>query len=90
MCEYCDKEKTIFSIEFIDTWIWAWCHGKPKTLKEAEEHQAKRDVFIDRGYLRLADPDDSQCMDHGEKIKIEYCPLCGSKLNETTFKGESA
>ena len=85
MCEYCEKEKTIFSIEFIDIWLWAWQHGKAKTLKEAEEHQAERSVFIDtRGYIRLADPDDCQCLDHGENVKIEYCPFCGRKLEAMT------
>ena len=39
-------------------------------------------VFIDRGYLRLVDLEDYQCMDHGEKIKINYCPNCGENLKE--------
>ena len=37
-------------------------------------------VIVDRGYLRMGDADDMQCMDHGEKIKINFCPMCGLKL----------
>jgi len=39
-------------------------------------------VFIDRGYLRLVDVEDSQCLDHGEKVKINYCPICGRKIRQ--------
>ncbi len=37
-------------------------------------------VFIDRGYLLLVDLDDCNCMDHGEKVKINYCPFCGKEV----------
>jgi len=36
-------------------------------------------VYIDRGYLRMTN-DDSACIDHGEKIKINFCPMCGEWL----------
>jgi len=36
-------------------------------------------VYIDRGYLRLSGPD-CDCLDHGEKIKINFCPFCGRRL----------
>jgi len=38
-------------------------------------------IYDDRGYLRLG-YDDFNCLDHGEKYKINYCPMCGRKLVE--------
>lgn len=37
-------------------------------------------VFDPRGYIRLVDLNDYQCLEHGKKIKISYCPICGNKL----------
>ena len=38
-------------------------------------------VIVDnRGYLRLVDSEDYQCLDHGEKIAIKFCPVCGECL----------
>lgn len=82
VCEYCDGHRHIFSIEYIDELLWAWCHGEEKTLEEACDNKAKRAVFIDRGYIRLADPDDCSCLRHGELVKISYCPFCGDPLHD--------
>ena len=38
--------------------------------------------FIDRGYLRLVMEGSEQCLGHGEKVKIDYCPYCGEKLTK--------
>jgi flagellar basal body rod protein FlgF len=37
-------------------------------------------ILDDRGYLRLVNTDDYQCLGHGENIKINFCPLCGRKF----------
>jgi hypothetical protein len=68
MCEFCNEEKQLLARN-VPYEIW----GK---LSGYEELQ----VIIDRGFLRLGYTDDMQCMEHGEKIKINYCPICGNKI----------
>jgi len=61
----------------------AWGWGGPDykiSITQAEEHEETDSLFIDRGYMRLVDLYDSQCLDHGAKIKINFCPMCGGKL----------
>lgn len=77
MCEYCQKEKVIIEKEFIDGWMIGW--GDCKITKENVEY-SNHIIFIDRGFLRFALADDCQCMDHGQKIKIKFCPMCGVEL----------
>jgi hypothetical protein len=68
-CDVCQNEKQLLAKEVPDV-----CFGQ---IVGTEELQ----VIIDRGYLRLGYKDDMQCMDHGEKRKINYCPECGRKLD---------
>ena len=71
MCEYCNKEKPLLSMDINCTsCIMSGSNAEADTYI----------VFIDRGYLRMADSDDCQCLDHGEKIKIDFCPMCGTKI----------
>ena len=79
MCEYCDNDKTMMKKEIISRANWGWGYdGTLKlTLQQAEESPVTLGVFIDRGHLRLTDLDDCNCMDSGEKIKINFCPMCG-------------
>ena len=82
-CEYCDNSKTLLSINVIDDSIWGWREDERKVnFKETREWIEEEMVYIDRGYLRLSN-NDSDCIDHGARIKINYCPICGGKL---TFK----
>ena len=69
MCEYCEKEKKLIETEEAD-YIWEKFCG-----------YEDRFVFVDRGYLRYT-TDDYSCLDHGEKIKINFCPMCGRKLGD--------
>ena len=71
MCEYCENGKELLSIDI----ICASCIMSGGTA-EADTYI----VFVDRGYLRLADKDDCGCLDHGEKKRISFCPMCGGKL----------
>ena len=78
MCDYCEKDKTLIEEEIISSQSFGWCDKSTKicyddTIKE------RHGVFIDRGYLRLVDFDDCNCMDHGEKIKIKFCPMCSKE-----------
>ena len=81
MCEYCENEKVIFQENVFSGLSWVWC-GPEFKIKEAEAMEYTLGVFIDRGYLRFTDLDESDCMDHGQKIKIDYCPFCGIKLKD--------
>lgn len=82
MCDYCEEERTIFEKEIISENAWAWCFGESAeiNLEQAKVHEDTYSLFIDRGYLRFVDKDDSMCLDHGWKIKINYCPCCGREL----------
>lgn len=67
-CVYCTDSKQLLTIEV------------PDITFDQYTGDDEIQVIIDRGYLRLGYTDDMQCMDHGEKIKIHYCPMCGGKL----------
>ena len=79
MCKYCENELSFISIDYFNPALLHWIGDtKAGDIIGLEE---KRIVFIDtRGYLRLADPLDCGCLDHGEKIKIDFCPFCGRKI----------
>ena len=68
-CEYCQSEKGMF-FKLVPYSIWG---------KEVNDYKNFA-LFIDRGYLRFADAEDKNCLDHGEKIKINYCPMCGTEI----------
>ena len=70
MCKYCNNKKQLLTMDIPDVFA-DFCTGE-------EELQ----LIIDRGYLRLGRRDDMDCLDHGEKVKIKYCPMCGIKLEE--------
>ncbi len=79
MCSYCEEERVILDKDVINPAMLQWC----VPIKDASglfDHEYVLSLFIDRGYLRLVDLEDSQCLDHGQKIKISYCPFCGDKL----------
>ena len=79
MCDYCKEDgDNIFEIKYLDDLPFklgsSFIHDQEAMYNEDV-------VFIDRGYLRLAPIDDADCMDHGEKVKIKYCPFCGNTLD---------
>lgn len=82
MCEFCEKEKVMISKETISRSNWGWGYDNVVkiTLIEAEESPTILDMFIDRGFIRLVDRDDCNCIESGEKIKINFCPMCGDKI----------
>lgn len=43
-------------------------------------YEVKLQVLFDRGCIRLVDEDDKSCLDHGEKFKVNFCPICGEKV----------
>lgn len=69
MCEYCEHKKQLLTkFEKYECW------GR----FEYEESQ----LIIDRGYLRLGQTDDMNCIDSGIKVKINYCPMCGCRISK--------
>jgi hypothetical protein len=81
MCEYCENRKIIFEEEFIDDTIFIMINDFVKIDDCSYDNYI---VFIDRCFLRLAIKEDCSCMDHGAKIKINFCPFCGSRLEFNT------
>lgn len=68
-CEYCTKRK-IMAKE--NLWIWS------SYFQSAELETFG--VFIENGYLRFGDVEDTECMDNTENIKINFCPICGLEI----------
>ena len=68
MCEYCKGEKIIIQKDVIHYSCWGWGGDTKLTQAQAIEQADTMGIFIDRGFLRFADLDDAQCLDHGEKI----------------------
>lgn len=71
-CEYCENEKIILVKEV------PYSIGFTNEINGYNNHG----LFIDRGHIRLADLEDCDCLDHGEKFKINYCFNCGDKLDK--------
>lgn len=82
-CEYCEKGKlnTLIKSEKIGNMIW-WSvgHELKKECIDEVDNSVVLEIRCGQGYLRLGDRSDMQCIDHDEKIKIFYCPVCGRKL----------
>jgi len=76
-CDYCQKNVPIFHSEKVDTYLLGWGNY---TITSDDISYSDYGLFLERGYLRFTDLDDTQCLDHGEKIKIKFCPFCGKEL----------
>jgi hypothetical protein len=68
MCDFCEINKFLLTKEV------------PDVVFEKYIDDLTLAIIVDRGYLRLVNTDDYECIDHGEKIKINFCPMCGKKL----------
>lgn len=77
MCDFCERARVILDTDVVDLAMLQWTGCTPE---DAHTFEYSLGVFIDRGYLRLVDKDDCDCLDHGARIKISYCPMCGSNL----------
>jgi len=82
-CKYCKEEETIIKHDEISSASWGW--GGELKIKESESITNEMHLFLDKRdmgtYLRYADSDDCSCLESGEKIKINFCPFCGTKLD---------
>ena len=80
-CEYCIKEKVLMKRDVINPAMIQWVGGVKAS--DVCDFEYELGVFIDsRGYLRLVDVNDRGCLDHGEKVKISFCPFCGQKFEK--------
>ena len=78
MCSFCENGEIMLSDNFINPSSWGW--GGDYKITEGEATKQNVGVFIDRGYLRLVDLEDCQCIEGGEKARINFCPVCGEKI----------
>lgn len=82
MCEYCEGEKTIFEQKYISRASWGW--GGDTKITEAQATPDRIGLFIDaRGYLRMVDLDDCNCIEAGDKVSIDFCPFCGDNIKQS-------
>jgi hypothetical protein len=79
MCEYCDDEKILIKTQEISDTSFGWRTG---SIKWEDVCYDTNIIFVDRGFLRFAPIDDCQCLESGEKFKINFCPMCGKELKE--------
>ena len=80
MCNYCDDNNILIKKDdLISPTSFGWGDDDTK-INLSQTANLSLIVFVDRGYLRLADAEDCGCLDHDEKILINYCPMCGKKL----------
>jgi hypothetical protein len=80
MCTFCENEQSMLSRERILPLSWGFGYDDCK-ISLSETETITEHLYIDRGFLRLVNIEDSQCIESGEKIKINYCPICGNKLD---------
>lgn len=82
-CKYCSKEDVILRKDVPSVPI-DWSPDGIIRQKDVEEREVG--ILIDERigsyFLRLVYLDDCNCIDHGEKIEINYCPFCGKNLHE--------
>lgn len=68
MCDFCEANKFLLTKEVPDVVFGKYIDDLILA------------IIVDRGYLRLVNTDDYECIDHGEKIKINFCPMCGMNI----------
>ncbi len=79
-CKYCVDCNPLLTKDVDNNNLLWWSVGSVLTKDMLNLTAEALVVTIDRGHLRLSDPEDNQCLGHGESIKIDYCPVCGTKL----------
>ena len=77
-CEFCENSATLMKKVVVNPNLLQWLGCPNQSAIDTAKYRLC--VFVDRGYLRMVDTDDSQCLDSGEKVKISFCPMCGRKL----------
>lgn len=88
MCEYCEKDKPVFETQnMANDGPWMFDNEAKPTRTDYEKWLFRQGVVIDdRGYIRLVDLDDFQCLEAGQKIEIQFCPFCGRDFRAASNK----
>ena len=86
-CEYCKVDKLNLLIESDKIWNTIYFFiGEGKPLQEDDVDTVDNSVVLEirngQGSLRLGERDDMQCIDHSDKVEINYCPMCGRNLKD--------
>lgn len=74
-CDYCKEDKLLL---VKDTMTESMYNYGDKT----DYIEQTLCVVVDRGYLRLVDIEDRNCIEGGRKIRINFCPMCGKKVEQ--------
>lgn len=88
MCKYCKEDEMLLQDEiekFDDICLFMKKDEDTIATKVIKQFigTEKLRVFIDRGYLRVTIGDDIGCLDHSvDRIKINFCPNCGEKIED--------
>lgn len=87
MCKYCNDDEILLSgnIEILNDLIFFGSDDLDKVyiqdVRQFLENEVIQVFYDNRGYLGLTIGDDTGCLDHSEdRIKINYCPMCGESL----------
>ena len=81
-CPRCKEYVVLMQEDVIGDSMISWNPAGPHDAKTISSSRYDIAVIFDRGYLRLVDTDEAQCLDHGQKVKLNYCPWCGRKITE--------
>lgn len=81
MCTWCDDSNRLLFSECLNPLSCAWGWDSSIKIARDEVDTYSMGVILDkRGYLRLVNLDDCECLDAGQKVKIKFCPFCGEKI----------
>ena len=82
MCTWCKESAfgTLIESEKLESAIIGWEAKMKATELDNIDNSVVMEIRCGSGYIRLGDRGDMNCLDHEEKIEINYCPMCGRKL----------
>ena len=81
MCDICESKEVLINVELVDEAPIIWCGS----ISVKDLTYSDFGVFVDRGHIRFCDMSDCGCMDHGQKVKINFCPNCGKDLTSISI-----
>lgn len=84
ICNYCKDDslynKALLIHKQVDDHMFGWSSEIKLENIVYDKIYTYVEVRNGQGYLRMTD-EDNNCIDSGERIEINYCPMCGEKLN---------
>lgn len=84
MCKYCEDGafNTLIEneVEFLVANIWGKIHIWDEP--DIQDMSVVMEIRNGAGYIRLGDRGEMNCIDHENKIQINFCPMCGKELKQ--------